>query len=276
MSIRIGTNLPSLSAQRSLALADRRLGREMQELASGSRFARAGDDAAGFAIAEGLRGQVVSLTQAKQNADNAAGLFRVAEGGLNEQNNILIRLRELSIQAASDTVADEEREYLDSEFQLLTEEFDRIASTTRFGSQSLLSGSNKTYEFHLGSNGDRDDVVRYTLDSDTRASTIGLSGLGVSSKDDATESIRSVDEGLSRVANVRAELGAIQSRLEFASNNLDVQRENVAAAHSQMADVDVAQTVSEMTRDKLQTEFSAAVLAQANSSPQLALRLLGS
>lgn len=274
MSIKIGTNVASLSAQRSLAKADRNLSREMQELASGSRFARAGDDAAGFAIAEGLRGQVVSLTQAKQNADSAAGLFRVAEGGLNEQNNILIRLRELSIQAASDTVADEEREYLDSEFQLLTDEFDRIARTTRFGSQSLLTGTNKTYEFHLGSSGDSDDVVRYTLDSDTRASTIGLKGLGVASKSEATDSIRSVDDGLMKIAGVRANLGAIQSRLEFASNNLDVQRENVAAAHSEIADVDVARSVSELTRDKLQAEFGASVLAQANTSPQLALRLL--
>ena len=124
-----------------------------------------GDDAAGFAIAESLRGQAASLRQAKQNASNATGLIQVAEGGLNEQNNILIRLRELAVQSASDTVGEDERAFLDTEFQNLTAEFNRIAETTTYGRKQLLTGTNVEYEFHLGAGSTDSDVVRYKLDA---------------------------------------------------------------------------------------------------------------
>jgi flagellin len=246
----------------------------MRALASGSRIVSAGDDAAGFAIAESLRGQAASLRTAKQNADNAIGLIQVAEGGLNEQNNILIRLRELGIQAASDTVGDQEREFLDVEFQQLTQEFDRIAETTRYGNKKLIAGDNQEYEFHLGAGGSPEDVVSYKLDADTRASTVGVSGMGVSSQGEARDCLQGLDEALMSVAKTRAGFGAIQSRLQIAGSNLDIQHENVMAAHSRIADADVAYESAQMVAGQVQQDFGIAVLQQANQNPQRALRLL--
>lgn len=247
----------------------------MRALASGTRIVNAGDDAAGFAIAETLRGQAASLRTAKQNADNAVGLIQVAEGGLNEQNNILIRLRELAIQSASDTVGDEEREFLDVEFQQLAQEFDRIAETTRYGNKKLIAGDSTEYEFHLGTGGSPDDIVKYKLDADTRAATVGVSGMGVASQDEARDLLQGIDEGLMAVASARAGFGAIQSRLQIASSNLDQQHENVRAARSRLIDTDVAFETSEMVQGQVQQDFGLAVLAQANMNPQRALRLLG-
>lgn len=275
MGLRIGTNVSSLSAQRNLSRNEKTIDRAVRELSSGSRVSSPGDDAAGFAIAEGLRSQIASLNQARKNADGAVGFVQVAEGALSEQNDILVRLRELSIQAASDTVNDDEREFLNEEYQQLTQEFERIAQTTRFGSKQLLTGGSETFEFHLGAGSGSNDVVRYKMDSDTRSSTIGVSGLSVASKSDANDSIGSLDEGMVKLAKVRSSLGAMQSRLEHAGNNLDIQKENVTAAHSRIADVDVATAVSDLTRGKLQQEFGTSVLAQANSAPSIALRLLG-
>ncbi len=275
MGLRIATNVASIAAQRNLGKSDKIFGHAVRELASGTKMVTPGDDAAGFAIAEGLRGQAASLKQAKRNAENATGLIQVAEGGLNEQNNILIRLRELAIQSASDTVGNEEREFLETEFQQLVQEFDRIAVTTKFGNKPLLSGSNEEFDFHLGTGGEASDVIKYKLDSDTRASSLGVDGLSVSSKSDANDSLESIDESMIKLAQARSGFGAIQSRLEIAGNNLDLQRENVLAARSRIADTDIAESVSEMTRGRILQEFGTSVLAQANSSPMAALKLLG-
>lgn len=274
MSIRIGTNIASIHAQRQLNRAEKRTSHAMQALASGSRIVQAGDDAAGFAISENLRGQEKSLQQARQNAEGAKGLIQVAEGGLNEQNNILIRLRELSMQSASDTVGDEEREFLDAEFQQLKEEFERIAQTTTYGDKKLLIGESQDFEFHLGTQNGEYDVIKYTLDADTTASTLGLDGLSIDDRDDARDVLEDIDDALKMVAGTRANFGAIQSRLEIAGNNLELQYENVAAARSRISDADMAYEVSEMTQGQVQKEFGVAVLAQANQDPARALRLL--
>ncbi|HVK62442.1 MAG TPA: flagellin, partial [Bdellovibrionales bacterium] len=247
----------------------------IRALSSGSRIVSAGDDAAGFAIAESLRGQAASLRVAKQNADNAVGLIQVAEGGLNEQNNILVRLRELAIQAASDTVGDDERGFLDTEFQQLVQEFDRIAETTRYGGKQLLVGESTEYEFHLGTGSSPFDIVRYKLDADTRASSAGISGMGVSDQDEARDLLEGLDEGLMHVAKARAGFGAIQSRLQIAGNNLDIQRENIMGARGRIVDADIAYEVSEMVQGQIQQDFGVAVLQQANQNPQRAIRLLG-
>jgi flagellin len=274
MGLRIGTNIASIAAQRNLARSEAQVVHASRALSSGSRIVSPGDDAAGFAISESLRGQAAGLRQAKQNSDNAGGLIQVAEGGLNEQNNILVRLRELAVQAASDTVSDDERGFLDTEFKSLTAEFDRTALTTRYGSKQLLSGSDQQYEFHLGTGNTDADVIKYKMDTDTRASSLGVSGLGVSDKDDAKSSLKDLDDATYKLAKARAGFGAMQSRFQIASNNLDLQHENIVAARSRIADADVAAETANLVQGQVLQEFGISVLAQANQMPQRAIKLL--
>jgi flagellin len=275
MGLRIGTNVASLAAQRNLAKSDAAQTRAVRALSSGTRLVTPGDDAAGFAIAEGLRGQIAGLRQAKLNAESAQGLIQVAEGGLNEQNNILIRLRELAVQSSSDTVGNEEREFLQTEVEALVSEFDRISRTTTFGRKQLLTGTNESFEFHLGTGGTSDDIIKYTLDADTRASSMGIDGMSVTDRDDARSSLETIDQALTNIARARAGFGAVQSRFEIVGNNLDIQRENVMAARSRIADTDVALEVSNLTQAQVMQDFGVAVLAQANQNPTRAVRLLG-
>jgi flagellin len=221
-----------------------------------------------------LRGQGASLSQAKRNAETAIGLVQVAEGGLSEQNNILVRLRELAVQSASDTVGEDERGYLNTEFDQLQREFDRIAETTTFGNKKLLSGANQEFVFHLGAGGGQEDAIRYTFDTDTRGDALGIADLSVKDKDASNRVLKTIDTALRAVAKARAGFGAIQSRLEIASTNLDVQHENIAAARSRIADADVAHEAAEMAQGQIQLEFATSVLAQANQIPQHALKLL--
>ena len=274
MGLRIGTNVASIAAQRQLGNAQKITDHAMQALASGSRIVSAGDDAAGFAISEVLRGQASSLKQAKNNAEGAKGLIQVAEGGLNEQNNILIRLRELAIQSASDTVSDDERDYLNTEFTGLTSEVDRIAKTTTFGQKKLLTGDSTEYEFHLGTQNGEQDVIRYKMDADTTASSLGVSGLTISDRGDAKSNLSDIDSAINKISKARAGFGAIQSRLEIAGNNLDQQYENITAARGRIVDTDVAYETSELARGQILKEFGVSVLAQANQEPQKALKLL--
>lgn len=275
MALRIGTNVAAIAANRSLSKTSDELEKSLERLASGNRIVRPGDDAAGFAVSESLRGQETGLLQARRNADNAIGLIQVAEGGLSEQNNIIVRLREIATQAASDTVGDNEREFLNTEFQSLIQETDRIAESTRFGQKKLLVGSGENFDFYVGTTGDPSaDVINYKLSANTQASSLGLSGLGVSDKSDARSSLSDLDESLMKLADVRAGFGAIQGRLQIAGSNLDVQRENVASARSRIADVDVADEASNLAKSQVLQDLGIAVLAQANQNPARALKLL--
>ncbi|MCB0362875.1 MAG: flagellin FliC, partial [Bdellovibrionales bacterium] len=150
MSFRIGSSVASLTAQRYLSKNQLQTEKSLRSLASGSRIVQAGDDAAGFAIGESLRGQISGIKQSKFNTESAVAMIQTAEGSLNEQNNILIRMRELSVYAASDTVGEEEREFLDKEYQQLGAEFNRIAQTARFGNKQLLTGTGQKFEFQVG------------------------------------------------------------------------------------------------------------------------------
>ncbi len=275
MSLRIGTNVAAIAASRNLSRNSEDMQHSLQRLASGNRITVPGDDAAGFAIAEQLRGQGKGLQQARRNTDNAIGLIQVAEGGLSEQNNIIVRLREIAVQAASDTVSDDEREFLDTEFQGLIAESDRIAESTRFGQKQLLVGTNEKFDFYVGVSGDpKTDVISYKLDANTRASSLGLDGTSVSDKGDAESFLKEVDESLMMLAKTRAGFGAIQGRLEIAGNNLDTQYENIAAAHSRIADVDVAEESTNLARAQILSDLGIAVLAQANQQPSRVLKLL--
>lgn len=275
MSLRIGTNVAAISASRNLSRNSEELETSFQRLASGDRIVQPGNDAAGFAISQQLRGQERGLMQARRNADNAVGLIQVAEGGLSEQTNIVVRMREIAVQAASDTVSDDEREYLDTEFQNLIAETDRIAASTRFGQKQLLVGNNDKYEFYVGTSGDPSaDVITYQMKADTKASALGLAGLSVADQDDAQSVLKDLDESLKTLSQTRAGFGAIQGRLEIAGNNVDVQRENVTDARSRITDVDVAEETANLARAQVLQDMGVAVLAHANQNPARILKLI--
>lgn len=274
MSLRIGTNLSALAVRRDLAKSQRTTERAMLQLASGSRFAAPGEDPASFSISEHFCGQTKGLRASRLNAENAMSFVQVAEGGLNEQNNILIRLRELAIQSASDTISDVERGFLEQEFSGLVQEVDRIAHTTQFGATKLLNGNGKQYEFQVGAYKGPENILKYQLDADTTAVNLGIEGLSVADQDESRDAIEIIDDSLSRIGQARASFGAMQSRLQSVVNNLGDQEVNIEAARSRMADTDVAEAVTQMTLGQIRQEYQMAVLSQANATPESALRLL--
>lgn len=274
MGLRINTNVAALSAQRQLGVGQQRENHALQALSTGSRIVHPADDAAGLAISEHLRGQLGGIRKAKDNAQNALSLIQVAEGGLNEQTNILIRLRELSLEASSDTVDDKERTYLDNEYQQLTKEFDRIAKTTNYGNKVLLTGNGGTLTFHVGPFGGKDNRIVYKLNADTTANNVDIDGLSITDRDDAADNLETLDKALDKVTAVRANFGAIQSRLQSASSNLDTQYENLSDARSRISDADVAYETGELAQAQVMREAQIGVLAQANQAPARAARLL--
>lgn len=274
MSFRITTNVAALGAQRSLAKAQRQTEQSMKAIASGSRIVNAGDDAAGFAIAESLRGQLSGVKQARFNAENAVSLIQTAEGGLNEQNNILIRLRELAVYSASDTVDDQEREFLEKEFTQLVAENDRIAKSTRFGSKQLLTGTGEEFEFQIGAYRGPENIVKFSLESNTTSSNLEIDGLSVADQDDALDSLETIDEAVTQLGGARATFGAMQSRFQYAIDSLATQGENLEIARSNIVDVDLAEETTNLAKGQILQETGIAILAQANQSSQRILRLL--
>lgn len=274
MAFKIGSNTATIQAARYLNKANNQIEKSLGSLASGSRIVRAGDDAAGFAIAESLRGQIGGTKQAKFNAESATSLVQTAEGGLNEQNNILVRLRELAVYAASDTIGDEERGYLDTEFQQLTSEFDRIAKSTRYGHKQLLTGSNEEFEFQVGPYAGDENVIKFKLDANTTSGDVGIDGLDVADQSNALSTLNELDSAISHVAGARAGFGAVQSRFQYAIDTLGVQAENLEAARGHIVDVDMAEEVSKLTQAQVLQQAGTSVIAQANSSAMRALRLL--
>ncbi|WP_127715324.1 flagellin [Halobacteriovorax sp. HLS] len=277
MGLRINTNVQSLSAQRSLGKVKADQGNNLEKLASGSRINKASDDAAGLAISEKLKANIRGSQQAKRNAGDGISMIQTAEGGLNEVSNILVRLRELSVQAASDTIGDAERKFSDMEFQNLVQEVDRIAGSTKFNGKELLSGEGETADFQIGiMNDDFNDRISYRpQDSAASADSIGIGGLAVSTKEDAQSNLEGIDGAINKINENRANLGALQNRLQSTISNLDVKTENLSAANSRIRDTDVAQTSSELTKANILTASSTSVLAQANSSQNAALKLIG-
>jgi len=275
MGLRIQTNLPSISAQRVLGIQQKRQEHATQALASGSRIVNAADDAAGLAISESLKGQTRGIAMARNNAFNAGSSIQIAEGGLNEINNILIRMRELGIQAASDTVGDQERGFLDQEGKQLLQEADRIAKTTRFGDRKLLDGSGGQMEFHVGAFGGEENVIKYDMSTNATASELGIDGMSVADKGSARDTLQTVDEALQKIGGMRANFGAIQSRLYATTSNLDIQYENLSAANSRIRDADVAKESAELASSSVLQNAAVSVLAQANQFPNVAMKLIG-
>ena len=276
MGLRIATNVTSLNAQRQMAITRMNLDKSLERLASGSRINHAGDDAAGLAISENLRAQVRGLRQAKRNAQDGVSLIQVSEGGLNEISNMLIRLRELAIQAASDTIGDTEREFTDREFQSLKQEIDRIANMTQFNGTPLLNGKAGIFEIQVGTHNNPilDRVVYNGERADASLDSLKLGGESVSTKQGAQLTLQVVDDALVRVNSIRADLGAMQNRLQSTINNLAITDENLTTANSRIRDTDMADEVSEMTKQNILMQAGIAVLSQANQTNSHALKLL--
>ncbi len=274
MGLRISTNMPSISAQRVLSVQQKRMEQSTQRLASGSRIVNASDDAAGLAISESLKAQIRGIGQARNNAFNAGSAIQVSEGGLNEINNILVRLRELGVQAASDNIGDKERGFLNEEAKQLIAESDRIAKTTRFGDKQLLDGSGGEQQFHVGPYAGEENTITYTLSTDARVSELGFDGVDVSEKGSAKDSLQMVDDALDKIGAMRANFGSIQSRLNSTVANLDIQNENLSAANSRIRDTDIAKETSEIASAQILQQAAVSVLAQANTFPNVALKLI--
>jgi len=292
MGLRIKTNVASINAQNRMATTTAAIGENTAKLASGFRINKASDDAAGLAISEGMRARVRSLEQAKRNANDGISLIQTAEGSMNEISNILIRLRELATQSASDTIGNLERSFTNREYVQLVEEVDRIANTTEFNGLSLLKGQDAVgdesmFTLHVGAGDgsiENTDTIRVGVENlTTNTEVLGLSiedGIGPEEADgdfdraQAAEKLTVLDTALKTVASNRAYLGAQQSRLGSAINNLGTQIENLQAANSRIRDVDFASETAQFMQNKILQQSGASVLAQANQAPEIALALL--
>ncbi|MCR9203990.1 MAG: flagellin [Halobacteriovoraceae bacterium] len=278
MGLRINTNVASLNAQRNLRGTRLSMNKSLEKLSSGQRINRAGDDAAGLAISENLKAQVRGLKQAERNAEDGISLVQIAEGALSEVSNILIRLRELSVQAASDTIGATERKFLNVEFEQLTSEIDRIANSTEFNRVPLLNGTGAVFDIQIGT---RNDPIsdRLTFDAssaDVNVAALGLNLASVADKISAQNSLSAIDQSIISVSGIRADFGALQNRLQSTVNNIAVSIENLSAANSRVRDTDVAAETAELTRNNILMSAGTSVLSQANASTKTALSLIQS
>ncbi len=278
MGLTINTNEVSLAAQRHLDVTNNRFKGTIQRLASGSRIVQASDDPAGLAISDNLNATIRSLGAATRNAQDGISLIQVYEGGTNEINNMLVRVRELSMQAASDTIGDRERGMLDNEVQQLKEEMNRVARSTKFGGRELLSGEGNNIEFQVGTNNEAEvDRIEFNPgDTDLRNQALGLANISVLDKESARDNLDVLDEALLKVNEIRARVGSAQTRLNTVVSSQQIFAENLTAARSRIKDADIAQESSNLAKDTILRQAGVAVLAQANQTPALALSLLRS
>lgn len=277
MGMRVSTNIPAINAQRNLGTSQNNIASSMSQLASGSRINKAADDAAGLAISERLKAQIRSLGQSNRNANDGISMVQTAEGGLNEIGNIIVRLRELGIQAASDTVGDQERGFINKEVEALKDEMQRIAKVTTWGETKLLDGSSEAFDFQIGIfNDDFEDRISFNAAENVATlDALDLAGVDYTTKEGAQSALGALDAAQNRTNEMRANLGALQNRLMSTVNNLEVAKENLSAANSRIRDTDVAQASSEMVRNNILMQASTSTLAQANQQAALALKLIG-
>ncbi len=276
MGLRINTNVSSLNAQRNLNSTRLTQQKTLEQLSSGQRINRAGDDAAGLAISENLKAQIRGLGQAERNAADGISLVQIAEGGLSETSNILIRLRELAVQAASDTIGPTERKFLNVEFEQLVAEVDRIANSTEFNKVPLLNGTGAVFDIQIGTRNDplSDRLTFDASSADVNVAALGLNLASVADKISAQNSLAAIDSAIVSVSGIRADFGALQNRLQSTINNIQVSIENLSAANSRVRDADIAKSTAELTKSNILMQAGTSVLAQANNSTTSALSLI--
>jgi flagellin len=263
----------------------------LEKLSSGHRINKSADDAAGLAITENLRGKIRGMNVAKRNANDAVSMVQVAEGSMNEMSNMLIRMRELTIQSSTDTLGSREREYLNREYTQLVDEMDRIGKSTEFNGTRMFDPEQELSEFviQVGVNESTPEENSDTISINLEGLKFDSESLGLGKEDEIgpndggdgpdrqtiSEKLTTIDDALSKVASERATLGAIQNRLQSAIGNLEVSVENQSVAKSRIKDVDFASETANLTQARIMTASNLSVLAQANQAPEQALRLLG-
>lgn len=276
----INTNVQSIVARQTMSINSRNMSQAMEQLSTGKRINSAKDDAAGMAVSESMTSQIRGMDMAVRNANDAVSLMQTAEGAMVEQSNMLQRMRELSVQASTDTLSDTQRGYLDKEYGKLKDEIDHIASKTAWNGMSVLDGSKGsgstagTFTFQIGTAaGDTMDVQLKKMDT---TSTGELSGVAasISTRTEASGAISTIDGALDKINDMRAELGANMNRLTHVTDNLTSMSTNVAASRSRIMDTDYAKATTELARTQIIQQASTAMLAQANQSPQGVLSLL--
>ncbi len=276
MTISLRTNVSSLNAQKNLMKNERSLTQAMGRLSSGLRINQAADDSAGLAISEKLRAHTRGLNQAMRNANDGISLIQTAEGALNEDSDMLIRIRELAVQASSGTLGTAERAAIHSEFTALKAEIDRIAAVTEFNGQKLVNGGlSSGMTFQVGIMNSGNDRITLSVSSAV-SSALGLtSGMTLSTSTGAQASLGLIDTAISAVASRRGELGSMQNRLYSTINNLSASHENLSAANSRIRDADIAKESATFTASQILLQSGVSILAQANQLPSVATQLIG-
>jgi flagellin len=272
----INHNLNAMNAHRQMMINNNATGKSIEKLSSGLRINRAGDDAAGLAISEKMRGQIRGLNQASRNAQDGISLIQTAEGALNETHSILQRMRELAVQSANDTNVSIDKENLQKEFAQLQKEITRIASQTQFNTKNLLTGSASQVDLQIGAN--ENQFITLAIATMT-ATALGVDGAAMSIGSANTATVISgyvtkIDAAINKVSGERANLGANQNRLEHTIANVDNASENLQSAESRVRDVDMANEMVNYTRSNILTQAAQSMLAQANQAPQNVLQLL--
>jgi flagellin len=282
MGLQINTNVAAMNAYRNLSGTQNAMSTSLERLSSGLRINRAADDAAGLAISEKLRAQSNGLNQATANAQDGISLIQTAEGALNETHSILQRMRQLAVQSGNDTNTADDRKAIKSEVDQLTKELGRIAKDTEFNGQGLLDGSGGTagaFTFQIGANKDQSiSVTVGKADTDTLGLTSGsgaTSLVDVTTQTGANDALDTIDAAIAKVSTQRADLGAVQNRLQHTINSLSVAAENSAAAESRIRHTDMAKEMTSFTRSQILQQAGVSMLAQANQAPQSVLKLLG-
>ena len=282
MSLKIFTNLSSQNSQRAMSINSARLGSALERIATGIRLQRSGDDIGAMAVSESLRGDVTSLRQGAKNLNDGISLIQTADGALNEQTSILIRLREITSQSATGTIGDTERATVQLEFSALRAEFDRIANSTEFNGQKLLDGtlaasSSNSTVLQLGV--DSSDNNRFDLNQKLNLTAITSSALGFSTDSIATDTgaltaMANLSTAIEKLSAIRGRVGAVQETLDYSKAAMDAHVENLTGAISTMRDADFAEEFASMTKNQILVQGAAAMIGQANLIPQSVLTLL--
>ena len=274
----INHNMNAMNAHRNMGVNNNNAAKAMEKLSSGLRINRAGDDAAGLAISEKMRGQIRGLDQASRNAQDGISLIQTAEGALNETTNILQRMRELSVQAANDTNATTDRQAIKTELVALQDEISRIADTTKFNGKNLINAAASKASLNIQVGANSGEMITIQLEN-MRATAVGVTtdlvtNVGSGSAADANKLTSAIDKALVNVSTQRAKFGAIQNRLEHTIKNIDNTSENLQAAESRVRDVDMAKEMMNYSKNNILNQAAQSMLAQANQQPQNVLNLL--
>lgn len=272
MSLRINHNISAMNTHRQLQITDRNLASSLEKLSSGLRINRAADDSAGLAISQRLRSQVDGLKQASRNAEYAKNMVQTAEGFLGELHNMLGRMRELAVQAASDSVDDDNRTSLNAEFILLRAEIDRIASAAEYNNQKLLDGTFVNKQFQIGANGDADNQLSFSIAA-VDSTTLTIDALAITDLAGSVTAMETIETGIDTVSTVRSELGTIQNRLAYTVASVDNAAENLSSSESTIRDLDISEEISTFTKSQILVQAGMSMLAQANAVPQNVLAL---